>query len=109
MADKPGKPPAPKGGAGAPKQTMADMIKKELSIEKGAASKDASAGDISLEKLVKLAEKKKADSLGKTLKDVLKEAAGTCKSIGVTIGGKSPIAVIKEIDEGKHDSLVAGK
>ena len=107
MADKPAKAPAPKGGA--PKQTMADMIKKELSIEKGAASKDASAGDISIEKLVKVAEHKKADSLGKTLKDVLKEAAGTCKSIGVTIGGKNPIVVIREIDEGKHDSLLAGK
>ena len=109
MAEKPGKAPAPKGGAGAPKQTMADMIKKELSIEKGAANKDASAGDISIEKLVKVAQHKKADSLGKTLKDVLKEAAGTCKSIGVTINGKNPVLVIKEIDEGKHDSLVAGK
>lgn len=107
MGDKPAKAPAPKGGA--QKQTMADMIKKEISIEKGAASKDASAGDISVEKLVKVAQHKKADSLGKTLKDVLKEAAGTCKSIGVTIGGKNPIAVIKEIDEGKHDSLLAGK
>ncbi len=107
MADKPEKAPSPKGGA--QKQTMADMIKKELSIEKGAANKDASAGDISIEKLVKVAQHKKADSLGKTLKDVLKEAAGTCKSIGVTINGKNPIAVIREIDEGKHDSLVAGK
>jgi large subunit ribosomal protein L11 len=107
MAEKPAKAPAPKGGAS--KQTMADTIKKEMGIEKGAANKDASAGDISLEKLVKVAQHKKADSLGKTLKDVLKEAAGTCKSIGVTIGGKSPIAVIKEIDEGKHDSLLAGK
>ncbi|MEM4272198.1 MAG: hypothetical protein QXH30_01285 [Candidatus Bilamarchaeaceae archaeon] len=106
MADKPEKAA---GGGRAPRQSMADMIKKELSIEKGAASKDASAGDISLEMLIRLAERKKADSLGKTLKDVLKEAAGTCKSIGVTIGGKNPIMVIKEIDEGKHDSLLAGK
>jgi large subunit ribosomal protein L11 len=89
-------------------EKISDMIKKEAGVEKGAGAKDA-VGDIPLEKLIGIAKKKKAGSLGKTLKDALKEAAGTCKSMGITIGGKDPRTVIREIDDGKHDSLVAGK
>ena len=89
-------------------EKISDMIKKEAGVDKGAGTPEA-VGDISLEKLLGLAKKNQEDSLGKTLKDVLKEAAGTCKSMGITIDGKDPRTVIREIDDGKHDSLVAGK
>ena len=83
----------------------AEIIKKEAGIQKGAASKDAKAGDISLEKIAKIA-KQKSNSLGKNIKSVVNEILGSCVSMGVTVDGKNAKAVIKEIKEGKHDSLL---
>lgn len=85
----------------------AELIKKEAGIEKGAGTKDAPAGNVSLEKLVKIA-KSKSNSLGKSLKDTLKEIVGSCQSMGVNIDGKPPKTVLREIDQGAHDSLLKG-
>lgn len=84
-----------------------EIIKKQAGIDKGAGNREQPAGDIELEKLAEIS-KKKSNSLGKDLKNVLKETVGTCLSIGLTVNGKNPREIIKEIDEGKHDSLVAG-
>lgn len=88
-------------------QKISDMIKKEAGVEKGAATKDA-AGDLSMDKLVGIARSRKQESLGKSMKEVAKEALGCCKSMGITVDGKDAVSVIREIDEGKHDSLLAG-
>jgi len=85
----------------------AELIKKEAGIEKGAGNREAPAGDVSIEKLVKIA-KAKSNSLGKSVKDTLKEVVGSCQSLGVTIDGKKPSEVIKEIGQGAHDSLLKG-
>jgi large subunit ribosomal protein L11 len=45
--------------------------------------------------------------LSKTLKSAVKEILGTCVSMGVTVEGKDPKEVIREIDEGKHDQIFA--
>lgn len=84
-----------------------EIIKKEAGIEKGAGNREAPAGDISMEKLAKIS-KAKSNSLGSSPKEVLKEVLGTCLSMGVTIDGKNAREVIKEVDEGKHDSLLKG-
>ncbi|HNT60553.1 MAG TPA: 50S ribosomal protein L11 [Candidatus Bilamarchaeaceae archaeon] len=83
-----------------------ELVKKEAGVEKGAGNAEAPAGNISFDGLVKIAKGKKGNSLGKTLKDVAKEVAGTCKSLGVTIDGKNPRDIIREIDGGKHDSAL---
>ena len=83
-----------------------ELIKKEAGIKKGGGAKEPVA-DISLEKLVKIAKSKLNTSLGSNLKQVLKEVVGTCKSMAITVNGKNPREVIREIDEGKHDSLIA--
>jgi large subunit ribosomal protein L11 len=85
----------------------AELIKKEAGIEKGAGNREAPAGDVKLEALVKIA-KSKSNSLGKTLKDTLKEVLGSCVSLGVKIDGKNPKTVLAEIDSGSHDSLLSG-
>lgn len=85
----------------------AELVKKQAGIEKGAGNREAPAGDVSLEKLVDIA-KAKSNSMGKTLKDTVKEVVGSCVSIGVTIDGKKPRAVIDEINAGTHDSLFTG-
>lgn len=81
------------------------LIKKELGISKG--TKDGNpVGDISMEQLVEIAKKKKDTMLASTLKNAVKEAAGACQSLGINIEGKNPKEAIKEISEGKHDSLL---
>jgi large subunit ribosomal protein L11 len=85
----------------------AELIKKEAGIEKGAGNREAPAGDVKLEALVNIA-KSKSNSLGKTLKDTLKEVVGSCVSLGVNIDGKDPKTVLAEIDSGSHDSLLGG-
>ncbi|MEW6722222.1 MAG: 50S ribosomal protein L11 [Candidatus Micrarchaeota archaeon] len=85
----------------------AEIIKKEAGIEKGAGNKDAPAGNLPIAKAVSIA-KSKRNSLGKDLKETLKEVLGTCVSMGVTVDGKSAKAVIKEVAEGKHDSALKG-
>lgn len=82
----------------------AEIIKKEAGIEKGAASKDAKAGNISLDKIAGIA-KHKSNSLGKNLKSTANEVLGSCVSMGITVDGKSAREIIKEIKAGKHDSL----
>jgi large subunit ribosomal protein L11 len=85
----------------------AEIIKKEAGIEKGAGNREAPAGDVALQVIVKIA-KAKSNSLGGTVKDKAKEVLGTCLSMGVTVEGKSARDMIKEVDEGKHDSLFTG-
>lgn len=82
----------------------AALIKKELGLEKGAktAGKEV-VGNLSLAQVVKIAKLKLGTSLAKGLKSAVKEVLGTCVSLGVTVEGKSPKEVQKEIDEGKHD------
>ncbi len=84
-----------------------ELIKKEAGIQKGAGNRDARAGDLSLEKIIEIA-KSKTNSLALDLKNKVKEVLGTCVSVGVTVNGKSPREIIKEIDSGQHDSLFAG-
>jgi len=43
--------------------------------------------------------------LAKTLKAAVKEVLGSCVSIGVTVEGKDPRELQREIDEGKHDEI----
>lgn len=85
----------------------AEIIKKEAGIEKGAGTKDAPAGNLELAKAVSIA-KAKSNSLGRGLKETLKEVLGTCVSMGVTIDGKKAQEVIKEVGAGKHDSALKG-
>jgi large subunit ribosomal protein L11 len=79
-----------------------ELIKREAGIQKGAATKEAAVGDISIEKVITIAKQKAQHSLAKSLRDVVKEVLGTCVSMGVTVDGKSPKQLIKDIDAGKY-------
>ena len=46
------------------------------------------------------------DVLGKDMKAMVKEVLGTGVSMGVTVEGKDPRKIQKEIVEGKHDALL---
>ncbi len=83
------------------------LIKKELGIEKAAHNpKTEVVGNLSVEQLIKITKMKWDDLTGKTLKERMKEIAGTCVSMGVQIDGKSAKEFIKELNEGKYDDAI---
>lgn len=82
------------------------LIAKEAGIPKGSASPKAEkVGNLSIEQLKKIAVMKIDNLNSSSIKSAVKEIAGTCKQMGVTIEGKDAKEIIKEINEGKHDSL----
>ncbi len=89
------------------KPPVAEMLKKEAGIEKGAGNKEEKAGNLPLGKVIEIAKAISDKSMAVDLKAVTKEVLGTCKSMGITVDEKDPREIIKEINEGKHDSLFA--
>lgn len=86
--------------------TASALIVSELKIEKGSGTPNtAKVGDLSMEQIVRIAKIKRPELLAQTLKGAAKEMLGTCVSIGVTIEGKDPREVQKEIDAGKYENL----
>jgi large subunit ribosomal protein L11 len=84
-----------------------ELIKQAAGIDKGSGSKDAKAGDLTMQDVAELAVKLKAKSQGRSRKTTALELVGTCVSMGVTIDGKAAKDVAKEIRDGKHDSILA--
>jgi large subunit ribosomal protein L11 len=78
------------------------LIKRELRLEKGSSNPGRDfVGNLKLEQLIKIARMKRGSSLSYSLKGVVKEALGTCVSMGITVEGKNPKEVLKEIEEGR--------
>ncbi len=86
--------------------TTSALIVSELKITKGSGKPNAEkVGDLTIEQVVNLAIKKQPQLLAKSLKLAAKEVLGSCVSMGVTVDGRDPREVQREIDEGKHDSI----
>ncbi|RLI06148.1 50S ribosomal protein L11 [Candidatus Bathyarchaeota archaeon] len=82
------------------------LIVKELGIEKGSGNpKTEKVGNLTIEQLKKIAKMKMGSTYAKTLKASAKEVLGVCVSMGVTVEGKEPRQVQKEIDEGVYDQV----
>lgn len=86
----------------------AELIKGEAGIQKGAGNREAAAGDISMDKIITVAKQKASCSLSKNLTETVKEILGTCVSMGITVDGKNPKQVLKEVDAGKYSLAVGG-
>ena len=81
------------------------LILKEVGAEKGSGSpKSKKVGNLSMDQIIKIAKMKYDALLGKDLKSKVKEIVGSCVSVGVTVDGKSPKEIQKEIDKGTYDS-----
>lgn len=87
---------------GAP--ATSELIKKEAKIEKGSGAKETVAGNLPLKTAIEIARKKK--SMAINIKSAVKEVLGTCKSMNLHVEGKDARVIIREINEGKHDSLM---
>jgi len=86
--------------------TTSALIVKELGIEKGSGTPlTQKVGDLKMDLVVKIAKLKQEKLLSKTLKSAVKEVLGVCVSMGVTVEGKEPKDVQKEIDKGAYDDL----
>ena len=87
--------------------TSSALVVSELKIEKGSGTPNSvKVGDLNVEQIVRIAKIKRPELLAKTLKGAAKEVMGTCVSLGVTIEGKDPREVQKEVDEGKFDAIL---
>ena len=87
--------------------TTSALIVKELGIEKGSATPKATkVGNLSPEQIIKIAQMKRTTSYARTLKSAIKEIAGACVSMGVTIDSKEAKEFIKAIDGGAYDTAM---
>lgn len=85
----------------------AALIKKEAGIDKGAGNpKTDMVADLAIEQVIKIAQMKEGNLLGKDAIQRVKEIAGTCNSMGIMVEGKKAIETIKEINEGKFDEII---
>lgn len=89
------------------------LIKKELGItepvkEEAGVKGKPDVGDLSVDQAVKIAKNKQEACLGSGLKEVVKEVAGTCLSLGVKVDGKPAKQFIKDVDAGRYDAQLSG-
>ena len=86
--------------------TASALIVAELKVEKGSGTPNTvKIGDLSMEQVVRIAKIKGPQLLAPTVKKATKELLGTCVSLGVTVEGKDPREVQREIDAGSYESL----
>jgi len=88
--------------------TTSALIVRELKIEKGSGTPNTEkAGNLTMEQVARISKLKRRELLAKTLKAAAKEVLGSCVSIGVTVEGKDPREVQREVNEGKYDELAS--
>jgi len=86
--------------------TTSALIVSELKIEKGSGTPNTQkVGNLTMEQVMRIAKIKHEELLGKNLKAAAKEVLGSCVSIGVTVEGRDPRELQKEIDEGKYNEI----
>jgi large subunit ribosomal protein L11 len=84
------------------------LVKKSLSIQKGAGNPGTeTAGNISLGEILKVIESKGDTMLSYDMAGRVKEVLGTCVSMGVTVDGKDPRQLQREIDQGMHKEALS--
>ena len=86
--------------------TTSALIVKELGIQKGSGNpKTEKVGNLTMAQIAKIGAMKMPSSYAKSPKTAAKEVMGTCISLGITVEGKDPRELQKELDQGKWDEL----
>ncbi|MDP7982553.1 MAG: 50S ribosomal protein L11 [Conexivisphaera sp.] len=89
--------------------TTTALLAKEAGIEKGSSQAGKEfVGNVAFARVVSIAKLKQPEMNASSLKAAVKEVIGTCTSMGLKVEGKPPKEVIKEVDEGKWDSVIGG-
>jgi len=82
------------------------LLLSEAGVEKGSGTPNTEkVGNINIDQVVKIAKMKKQTMLAIDLRAAVKEAVGTCVSMGLTIDNEDPKIIIKAIDEGKYNKF----
>jgi len=82
------------------------LLLSEAGVEKGSGTPNTEkVGNINIDQVVKIAKMKKQTMLAIDLRAAVKEAVGTCVSMGLTIDNEDPKMIIKAIDEGKYNKF----
>jgi len=86
---------------------VAELIKKELGIEKGAGeAKKLKAGNLAFEQIVKIAKTKHSGMLAREFKSAVKSVVGSCVSLGVLIENKEAKEIENDIEAGKYNKEI---
>ena len=86
--------------------TASALIVSELKIEEGSGTPHSQkVGNLTIDQVMRIAKIKRPELLARTLKNAVKEILGGCVSMGVTVEGRDPREVQKEIDEGKYSEI----
>ncbi len=76
---------------------VAALLLKEAGKEKGSGkSKTEIVGDVSLDAIRRIAEAKGEDLYGRSGEEKVNQVIGTCVSMGLTVDGQDPRALLKE-------------
>ncbi len=87
---------------------IGELILRAIGREEGShKSINEIIGDLDLEKLAEITYIKWDELKCRSFKAALKQVVSTCRSIGVTINGKDPKEVVKEIDNGLHNDIIS--
>jgi large subunit ribosomal protein L11 len=82
------------------------LIIKELGIEKGSGEARTNiVGNLTLEQAVKVANMKKESILAASVEAAVKEIAGTCVSMGITIDGKPAKEFQEAVSKGDYKDI----
>jgi large subunit ribosomal protein L11 len=72
------------------------LLLKEAKKEKGSGKpKTEVVGDVSLEAVKRIAESKGDELEGRSIEEKMNQVIGTCVSLGLSVGGEDPRAVLK--------------
>ncbi|MEM0128201.1 MAG: 50S ribosomal protein L11 [Thermoplasmatales archaeon] len=83
------------------KPPVSALLKKELGIETATgSSKTKLSGNLTIEKIKKIAETKMDNMNASSLASAVLEVLGTCVSMGITVDNKDPREIQKLIKEG---------
>ncbi len=76
---------------------VAALLLKEAGKEKGSGkSKSEVLGDVSLDQVKQIAEAKGSDLYGRSIEENMNQVIGTCVSMGLTVNGEDPRALLKQ-------------
>jgi len=79
----------------------------EVAEEKAVEKKErVIVGNLTIDQCIKITKMKRDTLLAKDIKKAVKEIVSSCVSMPITVEGKNPKEVLKEIDEGKYDNKI---
>ena len=80
------------------------LIKGELGLKSGSTdTRSSKVGNLTIDTAKKISEMKMDDLIGADVKARVKEIAGTCVSMGITLDGKAPKDFQKAVKAGEYD------